>query len=101
MTLLINNLPKQVTQANVLELFEDYGAVKHIFLTQDWKTNTGLSLAFVEMSAKAYEKLAMFDLNGCKWKGNQLQIREVASDEPDEEKISLEAMSDGDYCDFW
>ena len=103
MTLLISNLPNEVTQANVVELFEEYGAVKHILLTKDWKRNAGLSIAFVEMSAYAYEKLAMLDLNGCKWKGNQLQISEVAKDDPEEQTISLDfdAMSDGDYCDFW
>jgi len=55
MTLFINNLPHQVTQVDLLELFEEYGAVKHIFLLTNWKT-TKTWLAFVEMSVKALAK---------------------------------------------
>lgn len=80
MTLFINNLPQQVTQVDVIELFEEYGAIKHIFLPRDWKTNQGLGFAFVEMSVKDREEAAMFELNGSKWMGNQLQIREISSD---------------------
>lgn len=101
MTLLIKNLPNQVTQANVLELLEEYGGVKHIFVTKDWRTCTGPNFAFVEMSVKDYEKLAMSDLNGCEWNGSQLQISEVISNEPPAQTFSLEAMADGDCCDFW
>lgn len=101
MTLLIQNLPNVATQANVVKLLEEYGTVKHIFLAKDWQTDTGLRFAFVEMSVKAYEKLALSDLNGCQWQGNQLQIREVRSNESKEDSTSLEAMADGDQCDFW
>lgn len=79
MTLFINNLPHEVTEVDVLELFEEYGAVKHIFLPTDWKTNQVLGFAFVEMSVKAREEAAKFELNGSKWMGNQLQISEVSS----------------------
>jgi len=33
------------TQVDLLELFEEYGAVKHIFLPTNWKTNQGLGFA--------------------------------------------------------
>jgi len=45
----------------------------------NWKTNQGLGFAFVEMSVKAREEAAKFELNGSKWMGNQLQIYEVNS----------------------
>jgi len=79
MTLFLNNLPYHVTEEDLLELFEQYGTVKHIFLPQDWKTNLGLGFAFVEMAVKAQEKSAMFNLNRSKWMENQLQISEISS----------------------
>lgn len=81
MTLFINNLPHQATQVDILELFEEYGTVKHIFFPTDWKTDQALGFAFVEMSVKAHEETAMFELNGSKWMGNQLHISEVSSQE--------------------
>lgn len=86
MTLFINNLPQQVAEVDLLELFEEYGAVKHIFLPTDWKTNQGLGFAFVEMYVKAHEKEVKFALNGSTWMGNHLQISEVSSQEHSQNK---------------
>lgn len=77
MTLFINNLPHQVTEVDVLELFEEYGAVKHTFFPTNWKTEQGLGFAFVEMSVKVPEEAAKFELNGSNWMGKQLQISEI------------------------
>lgn len=79
MTLFINNLPYQVTQADILELFTEYGAVRHIFYPTHWRTSQGLGFAFVEMSVKAQEEVANSELNGFQWLGNYLQISEVSS----------------------
>ena len=70
MTLFINNLPHQATQVDILELFEEYATIKHIFFPTDWKIDQALGFAFVEMSVKAHEETAMFDINGSKWMGN-------------------------------
>lgn len=78
MTLFINNLPYQVTQADILELFAEYGAVRHIFYPTHWKTDQGLGFAFVEMSVKERE-VAKLQLNGFQWLENQLQISEIIS----------------------
>ena len=77
MTLFINNLPQQVTQADLIELFEEYGAIATIFFPTDWKTNINLGFATVDMMMNANEKAAMSELNGSKWMGSQLQIGEV------------------------
>lgn len=81
MTLFINNLLPQVNQADLLELLAEYGTVKHIFFPTDWKTNQSLGFAFIAMSVKAQEEVAMSELNGAQWMGNQLQIREISSQE--------------------
>ncbi len=82
MTIFINNLPYQMSQADVLELFADYGAIRHIFYPTNGRTGQGLGFAFVEMSVKSQEETAKLDLNGCPFMGNQLEIREVSSEEP-------------------
>lgn len=81
MTIFINNLPYQVTQADVLELFAQYGAVRHIFYPTNWSTGQGLGFAFVEMSVKAQEETAKLDLHDFQLMGNRLEIREVSSEE--------------------
>ncbi len=79
MTLFIRNLPPQRTQVDLLELFEEYGAVKYIFFPTDWKTDQSLGFAFVEMSVKAHESAAMFELNGLNWMTSKLQINQLTS----------------------
>ena len=79
MTLFINNLPYQITQTDLLELFEEYGAVRHIFFPTDWQTGQCFGFAFIEMSVKADEEAVKLDLNGLELIGNKLQISEVSS----------------------
>lgn len=86
MTIFINNLTCQITQADLLELFARYGAVRHIFYPTNWSTGQGLGFAFVEMSVKSQEEIAKLELDGFQWMGNQLQIREVSSEEPTENR---------------
>ena len=79
MTIFINNLPYQVTQADLMELFAEYGTIRHIFYPTDWRSGQGLGFAFIEMSVKVQEETAKLDMNGFQLMGNQLQIREVSS----------------------
>lgn len=79
MTIFINNLPYQVTQADLLELFAEYGTIRHIFYPTDWKSGQGLGFAFIEMSVKAHEETASLDMNGFQLMGSHLHIREVSS----------------------
>ena len=81
MTLFINNLPYQVTQADLLELFAQYGAVRHIFFPTDWKTGRNFGFGFIEMSIRAAEEAALLELNTFELMGHQLQISEVSSQE--------------------
>lgn len=79
MTIFVNNLPYQVSQADLMELFAEYGAIRHIFYPTDWKTGQGLGFAFIEMFVKEHEETAKLDMNDFQLMGNQLQIREVSS----------------------
>ena len=81
MTLFINNLPYQVTQTDLLELFAQYGAVRHIFFPTDWETGHNFGFAFIEVSVRAAEEAAKLELNSFELMGHQLQISEVSSQE--------------------
>jgi len=81
MTLFINNLPYQLTQTDLLELFAQYGAVRHIFFPTDWKTGHNFGFAFIEVSVRAAEEAAKLELNSFELMGHQLQISEVSSQE--------------------
>lgn len=94
MTLFINNLPYQVTQTDLLELFAEYGAVKHIFFPTDWKTGQNFGFAFIEMSVRAAEETAQLELNGFELVGNQLQISEVSSQEYSQKSRDKTAISE-------
>ena len=80
MTLFVNNLPHQIAQADILDLFANYGAIKHIFYPTNWSTGEGLGFAFIQMTAKSQEEIAKLQLQGAEWMGSALHIREVSSD---------------------
>ena len=77
MTVFISNLPDQITEVELLELFEEYGPVKDIVLPRNLKTKQVCGFAFVDMLEKAHEAAATSELNGSKWMGSRLQVSEM------------------------
>lgn len=82
MALFINNLPVHVTHADILELFEEFGSVVHIFLPTDWYTNQSLGFAFVEMSTQNQAQSALQVLNTSQWMGHKLYLTNINTTEP-------------------
>jgi len=74
MTLRVNNLPPQVTEANLTELFSEYGSIERIEIFVD-KT-----AAFVTLSGDQEEDAAISALNGKEWRGNTLELAFDAED---------------------
>lgn len=77
MTIVVINLPQQVSQLEMLELFEKYGSIKRVLLPTYRKTGFVRNFAFVEMVGNAHEAAAIFNLNGFKWMGYQLQVHSL------------------------
>lgn len=82
MALFINNLPIHVTHADILELFEEFGSVIHIFLPTNWYTEQPLGFAFVEMSTRKQAESAIKVLNACQWMGNKLYLMNIDMTQP-------------------
>ena len=64
MKLLIRDLPRSVTEAEVREMFEAYGRVQSCNLVMDKQTGTSKGFGFVEMPRPGEAKAAMKNLNG-------------------------------------
>lgn len=64
MKLLIRNLPRTLTEAEVREMFAAYGRVQSCTLVIDKQTGTSKGFGFVEMPKPGEAKAAMKNLNG-------------------------------------
>ena len=72
----ISNLPFGATEADVRELFEQYGTVHSVELVTDRNTGQSRGFAFVEME-EGEAKAAMTALNGTEMGGRSLKVNEA------------------------
>ncbi|WP_373079679.1 RNA recognition motif domain-containing protein [Zhongshania sp.] len=64
MKLLIRNLNRTTTEAELLDLFEAYGAVQSLQLVRDEDANLSKGFGFVNMPKAGEAKVAMQNING-------------------------------------
>jgi RNA recognition motif-containing protein len=64
MKLLIRNLARSTTEAELRELFESYGVVQSCDLVLDQKSGQSKGFGFIEMPKQGEAKAAMKSLNG-------------------------------------
>ena len=77
MKLLIRNLDRSTTEAEIREMFEGYGSVQSCTLVLDKKTNTSKGFAFVEMPKPGEAKAAMKNLNGTDVAGKKIRVKKA------------------------
>ena len=75
MKLLIRNLNRNTTEAELLTMFEVHGDVQSCNLVMDKLTNKSKGFAFVEMPKPGEAKLAMKTLNGQEVDGNRIRVK--------------------------
>ena len=75
MKLLIRNLNRNTTEAELLTMFEVHGDVQSCNLVMDKLTNKSKGFAFVEMPKPGEAKLAMKTLNGQEVAGNRIRVK--------------------------
>jgi RNA recognition motif-containing protein len=73
--LYVGNLPFQTTQADLEQLFGQYGTVTRAQVIMDRETGRSRGFGFVEMSAGAEEAVAA--LNGAEYLGRRLTVNEA------------------------
>ena len=77
MTIYVGNLSYRASEADLKEIFADYGEVKRVVLPTDRETGRLRGFAFVEMSEDAQEDAAITELDGAEWMGRQLRVNKA------------------------
>ncbi len=77
MKLLIRNLARTTTEAELRAMFEVYGAIQSCTLVMDKKTGDSKGFGFIEMPKPGNAKAAMKNLNGKEIDGNKLRVKKA------------------------
>lgn len=77
MKLLIRNLARSTTEAEIREMFEAYGRVQSCTLVMDPKCGMSKGFGFVEMPKPGQAKAAMKNLNGTMVAGNRIRVKKA------------------------
>lgn len=83
MSIYVGNLPFEVSQDDLSNVFSDYGTVKRVQLPTDRETGRPRGFGFVEMETEAAETAAIEALDGSEWMGRELKVNKA---KPREEK---------------
>ncbi|CAA9550587.1 RNA-binding protein [uncultured Synechococcales cyanobacterium] len=77
MTIYVGNLSYQATEADLREVFAEYGTIKRVVLPIDRETGRMRGFAFVEMGSDPEEDSAITELDGAEWMGRQLRVNKA------------------------
>ena len=75
MKLLIRNLARNTTEAELLSIFQAHGAVQSCNLVMDEKTKESKGFAFIEMPDEKEAKLALANLHETKVANNKIRVK--------------------------
>jgi len=79
MKLLIRNLSRNITEAELKALFETHGTVQSCNLVMDKTTGQSKGFGFVEMPRQGEAKAAMQSMNGKDVEGSKLRVKKAES----------------------
>ncbi|MCH8265572.1 MAG: RNA-binding protein [Proteobacteria bacterium] len=79
MKLLIRNLARSTTEAELQALFAAHGTVQFCNLVLDKKNGASKGFAFVEMPKAGEAKAAMKNLNGTAIDGKTIRVKKAAT----------------------
>lgn len=82
MSIYVGNLPFEVDQNDVAEVFTEYGKIKRVHLPMDRETGRKRGFAFVEMETPEQESAAIAALDGAQWMGRELKVNQAREKEP-------------------
>ncbi len=77
MKLLIRNLARSTTEAELRAMFEAYGTVQSCTLVMDSETGSSKGFGFVEMPKEGDAKAAMKRLNGVDVDGSKIRVKKA------------------------
>lgn len=77
MKLLIRNLSRTTTEAELQSLFEPFGNVQSCTLVMDKETGASKGFGFIEMPRQGDAKAAMKSLNGKEIAGSKIRVKKT------------------------
>jgi RNA recognition motif-containing protein len=77
MKILVRNLSRETTEAELLALFGEYGAVQYCKLVMDTVTGKSKGFGFVEMPRAGQAKVAIKALNAREIDGNRIRVKKA------------------------
>ena len=77
MKILVRNLPRETTEAELLVLFQAYGDVQYCNLVMDKVTGKAKGFGFVEMPRAGEAKAAIKSLNYQDVGGNRIRVKKA------------------------
>ena len=77
MKILVRNLSRETTRAELLDLFMAYGEVQYCTLVMDKATGKSKGFAFVDMPRAGEAKVAIKGLNACDVGGNKIRVKKA------------------------
>lgn len=77
MSIYVGNLPYSVNEAEVTDVFAEYGTVKSVKLPTDRETGRPRGFGFVEMETDEQEESAIAELDGAEWMGRELKVNKA------------------------
>ena len=80
MKLLVRNLPRSATEAQLHDLFAGYGKVQYCVVVTDKASGESKGFGFVEMPRPGDAKAAVKNLNGRELDGNKIRVKRTAPD---------------------
>lgn len=92
MKLLIRDLSRTTTEAELREMLEAYGSVQSCTLVMDKVTGTSKGFGFVQMPKPGEAKLAMKSLNGKVVDGSKIRVKK-AEPKPGEDNAQPDKTS--------
>jgi RNA recognition motif-containing protein len=88
MSIYVGNLPYEVTQEDLNNVFAEYGTVKRVYLPTDRETGRLRGFGFVEMESETEEDSAIETLDGAQWMGRELKVNKAKPRERDNRNFS-------------
>ena len=77
MKLLVRNIARSITQADLTEMFEQFGTVQSCTLVMDKETGESKGFGFAELPKIGDAKAAIKVLNGKEYSGSKLRVKKA------------------------
>ena len=77
MTIFVGSLSFDATQADLTDVFAEYGTVRSVKIPTDRETGEPRGFGFVELSSEAEEAAAIEALDGAEWMGRDLRVNKA------------------------